>query len=196
MHATRRTLPILFALTGAVVATATAEPGYAASPSVRGPAQIGSNSRIQAPLIEKVRVATERYKDVNVAVSEGWVQATPCVSGPDFGAMGVHFVLPSRLGDGVLSPEQPEALIYEPLPNGAARLVAVEFIVIASIWASQNPGGGPPSLEGNLLNYVPEPNRFGLPAFYELHVWAWEHNPSGSFADWNAAVSCEQQPAT
>ncbi len=32
-----------------------------------------------------------------------------------------------------------------------------------------------------------------LPAFYELHVWAWEHNPKGSFADWNTAVSCDKQ---
>jgi hypothetical protein len=48
-----------------------------------------------SPLIEKVRMATERYKNVNVALNEGFAQATPCVSGPDFGAMGVHFVLGS-----------------------------------------------------------------------------------------------------
>ena len=48
-------------------------------------------------------------------------------------------------------------------------------------------------LEGHLLNYVGEPNRYGLPAFYEIHVWAWEQNPSGSFADWNNVVSCEKQ---
>ena len=31
----------------------------------------------------------------------------------------------------------------------------------------------------------------GLPAFYELHVWAWRDNPKGVFADWNTRVSCE-----
>ena len=37
------------------------------------------------------------------------------------------------------------------------------------------------------------PNRFGLPPFYELHVWAWRDNPNGSFVDWNTRVSCEGQ---
>jgi hypothetical protein len=145
-------------------------------------------------LIAKVRTATERYKDVNAALADGFVPATPCVSGTDFGAMGVHFLLPSRLGSGVLTADQPQALIYEPLPGGGLRFVAVEFIVFASTWAKLHPGSGPPALEGHLLNLVGAPNRFGLDAFYELHVWAWEQNPVGSFADWNTHVSCDQQP--
>jgi hypothetical protein len=149
-----------------------------------------------SPLIDKVRNATARYKDINVALAEGWVQATPCVSGPDFGAMGVHFVMPARLADGVLRADQPEALIYEPMSNGAYRLVGAEFIVFASVWASQHPGGGTPALEGHLFNFIDAPNRYGLPALYELHVWAWEQNAVGSFADWNTGVSCDQQPST
>jgi hypothetical protein len=35
-----------------------------------------------------------------------------------------------------------------------------------------------------------EPYR--LPAFYELHVWAWKDNRSGTFADWNPAVACDE----
>ena len=79
-------------------------------------------------------------------------------------------------------------------PSGALRLVGVEFIVLASVWQSQHPAGGTPALDGDLLNYVGAPNRYGLPAFYEMHVWAWENNPKGSFADWNTHVTCEQQP--
>src|SRR6202795_4332158 len=82
-------------------------------------------------LIDKVRAATAQFKDINVALKAGWIVATPCVSGPDTGAMGVHLVMPSRLADGILSADQPEALIYEPLPGGAMRLVGVEFIEIA-----------------------------------------------------------------
>jgi hypothetical protein len=145
-------------------------------------------------LIDKVRNATAQYRDLNVALAQGFVPATPCVSGPDAGAMGVHFVLPARVNGGILNAEQPEALIYEPMANGAMRLVGVEYIVLASTWAANNPGGAVPALDGNLLNYIEAPNRFGLPAFYELHVWAWEHNPKGSYADWNTLVSCEQQP--
>jgi hypothetical protein len=148
-----------------------------------------------SPLIDKVRAATARFKDINVALAEGWVQGTPCVSGPETGAMGVHFVQPSRIAAGVLQADKPEALIYEPLADGAFRLVGVEFIVLANVWQKQHPAGGTPALEGDLLNYVGAPNRYGLPAFYELHVWAWQHNPMGSFADWNTAVSCDKQGA-
>ena len=140
------------------------------------------------PLVEKVRASTGRYRDVNVAIHEGWVPATPCVSGPNEGAMGVHFVLPSRI-DGVVNASEPEALIYEPMPSGELRFVGVEFIAIAAAV-----GEGVPNLEGHLLNYVGEPNRYGLPAFYEMHVWAWQNNPKGSFADWNTNVSCDAQP--
>jgi hypothetical protein len=155
-------------------------------------------SKSETPLIDKVRAATARYLEINVALAEGFVQATPCVSGPDTGAMGVHFVLPARVNAAVLQADQPEALIYEPMSNGAMRLVGVEFIILASLWDGKNPPGtiAAPALDGDLFNYEPAPNRFGLPAFYELHVWAWEHNPKGSFADWNTSVSCDKQPAT
>jgi hypothetical protein len=147
------------------------------------------------PLVDKVRNPTARYIDINVAIAEGWVAATPCVSGPDTGAMGVHMVLSSRVSAGLLNAEKPEALIYEPMANGAMRLVGVEFIILAGVWETNNPGSSAvPALDGNLLNYVAFPNRYGLPAFYELHVWAWEHNPKGSFADWNTHVTCDHQP--
>jgi hypothetical protein len=149
-----------------------------------------------APLVAKVRKATARYKDINVAISDGWVQGTPCVSGPNSGAMGVHFVQPARIGDGVLDADEPEALIYQPLSGHRFRLVGVEFITLADAWKEKNPGGNPPTLEGHLLNYVSEPNRYGLPAFYEIHVWGWEKNLNGSFADWNNGVSCDKQPLT
>jgi hypothetical protein len=35
------------------------------------------------------------------------------------------------------------------------------------------------------------PNRYGLPAHFELHVWAWRENPDGAFVDWNNKVTCE-----
>ena len=149
-----------------------------------------------SPLAEKVRHHTARFVDINVALAEGWVPATPCVSGPDTGAMGVHLVFPSRLDHVVLDASQPQALIYEPMPNGAMRLVGVEFIVKAGVWAMHNPPPAVPALEGNLLNYIGEPNRFGLPAFYELHVWAWERNPRGTLADWNTRVTCDHQPVS
>ena len=68
-----------------------------------------STGRTEPTLIDIVRKATERFRDLNVALAEGWVPATPCVSGPEAGAMGVHFALmpqpgqPDRIHDGMLN---------------------------------------------------------------------------------------------
>jgi hypothetical protein len=153
------------------------------------------SAEAHSPLVEKVRAATAKYRSVRAAISDGFVKATPCVSGPDMGAMGIHYLRPDRITNGVLNAEEPEALIYEPQPDGALRLVGVEYIVFASTWANLHPNAGPPALEGDLLNFIDAPNRFNLPPFFEMHVWAWEANPRGSFADWNTHVTCAKQMA-
>ncbi|MCE4555425.1 hypothetical protein [Pelomonas cellulosilytica] len=178
--------------TGCAVAGPAAEPASASHVHGGGP---GDRLPSSSPLVNKVRVATRRYLDINVALGEGWVPATPCVSGPNEGAMGVHFLKPDRLHDGALKADEPELLIYEPQRGGGYRLVGVEYLVLASEWASRNPAGTAPSVDGHLANFVGEPNRYALPSFYELHVWAWEDNPSGSFSDWNPRVSCDRQAA-
>ena len=155
-----------------------------------------SSHRVSSELLDKVHDALTRYEDINQALKreKGWVVATPCVSGPETGAMGIHIVKPSRLADGYIKAEEPEALIYEPQRDGSMRLVGVEYIQDYADWLVRNPNGPPPDLDGNLMNFVGFPNRYGLNAFYELHVWAFEHNPKGSFADFNTHVTCEKQP--
>jgi hypothetical protein len=138
-------------------------------------------------LVNTVRLATERFQDVEEATEAGYADPLQCVSGPEEGAMGVHFGNAELIGDGDLDPQRPELLVYEP-KDGQLHLVAVEYLVFAEAWDANNPA--PPSLLGHLFHYVGSPNRYGLPAFYELHVWAWKHNPSGTFADWNPLVSC------
>jgi hypothetical protein len=44
---------------------------------------------------------------------------------------------------------------------------------------------------GQLLHLFESPNRFGLPAFYTLHVWAWKDNPNGTFVNWHPQISCD-----
>ena len=161
------------------------------SPLVVEAAQHAGHDGASSPsaLIEIVRQATEPFRDAR-NVPDGYGPVLGCVSGPEEGAMGVHFVNPALLGNGILDAAQPEALIYE-LKNGVARLVGVEFIVFADVWHQNHAPNDPPVLAGQLLNFVESPNRFGLPAFYELHVWAWRDNPNGAFVDWNPRVSCE-----
>jgi hypothetical protein len=67
----------------------------------------------------------------------------------------------------------------------------VEFIVDAATWL-KNHNNTPPSLEGQDFQFVGAPNRFNLPDFFELHVWAWRDNPQGAFVDWNNQVTCER----
>jgi hypothetical protein len=142
-------------------------------------------------LVDTVREATESFRDAR-NVPSGYGAVLGCVSGPEVGAMGVHFVNAELLLDDELNARQPEALIYE-FKDGAAYLVGAEFIIVASVWHETHALSDPPVLEGQLLQFVDSPNRFGLPAHYEIHVWAWRNNPNGAFVDWNPRVSCEGQ---
>ena len=148
---------------------------------VFGPAQAADAVN---PLVKHVREANERFKDVKVAVAEGYAPI-PCTSGPTGGAMGIHYVNGDLLKAGKLDVAHPQAVMYEPQSDGSLDLVAVEYIAFK----------GPASLEGHLFNFVSEPNRYGLDKFYEMHVWAWRDNPTGAFADMNPKVSCDAAPA-
>jgi hypothetical protein len=149
-----------------------------------------SGPAVPARLVEVVRNATRHFMDVNAATAANYQPLFGCVSGPDRGAMGVHYINLSLFGDGEINASQPEALIYEPW-EGGLRLVGVEYIVDAATWTAHH--NAPPMLEGQAFQFVNSPNRYGLPAFFELHVWAWRDNPNGAFVDWNTRVTCEGQ---
>jgi hypothetical protein len=148
-----------------------------------------SREKAVATAVETVRQATAQFKNVQAAKAAGYGLFHGCTSGPQEGAMGIHFVNGGLVGDGKLEASQPEALLYEP-KDGKLQLLGVEYIVDAEAWNAGH-DGKPPVLMGQMFNYVGAPNRYGIPAFYELHVWAWERNPNGTFADWNPRVSCE-----
>ena len=140
-------------------------------------------------LIKIVRESTERFKDVKVAEVEGYALMFGCVTGPDSGAMGLHYVNGNLLSRNELDPTHPQIVIYEPRSDGSLRLIGADFVVFADAWDKKNQG--PPQLMGQLFHYFESPNRFGLPAFYTLHVWAWKDNPNGAFVNWHPNVSCQ-----
>ena len=178
---------------GLLTAAAVSSPSALADQNAAKPA---SHNHPQEPekgrageLLRVVREATARYRDVAVAEADGYGLQFGCVTGPDVGAMGLHYVNFSLVGDGELDASRPEIVIYEPLPNGRLKLTGADFLVLAADWDAKHPG--PPQLEGQLFHLFESPNRFGLPAFYTLHVWAWKDNPSGTFTNWHPNVNCD-----
>lgn len=141
-------------------------------------AEMGGN-----PLADHVRTANDRFKDVKVATAEGY-GPIPCADGLEGGSMGVHYVNMDYLKDDAVNLDKPEAILYEPEADGTMKLMAVEYITYK----------GPNALEGHLFNFLGTPNRYGLPALYELHVWAWQPNHAGTFADMNMDASCAAMP--
>lgn len=149
----------------------------------------GGDQKTAGELVKVVREATRRFRDVRVAEAEGYQLHFGCVSSPDRGAMGLHYVNMTLVGDGVLQADRPEIVIYEPLPNGRLRLIGADYLVLSEAWHATN--AGTPELMGQLLHLFQSPNRFGLPDFYTLHVWAWKKNPFGTYVNWHPGVSCE-----
>ena len=156
-------------------------------------------TREQNELVQAVLEATRQFKDVSSVEGpgHGYALMFGCVSGGDFGAMGLHYV---NLGlvDGNIKKEEPEIILFEPVANGRIRITGVDYLVPVAAWDAAHPGEGPPQLMGQLFHLFDSPNRFGLDPFYTLHVWAWKDNPTGTFTNWNPNVSCDafNQPQT
>ena len=146
---------------------------------------------VAAGAFDGAKPATARFHDLDQAKAAGYtVQVVDaagitCIAQPGQGAMGVHMLNPSLL-DPTINAETPELLVYEPRSDGTLKLVALEYLVFESAWA----GSEPPALFGRQFDYIGDPNRYGLPAFYALHAWIWKPNPSGILHPWNPNVEC------
>jgi hypothetical protein len=132
-----------------------------------------------------IRAATRTYRDIEVAKADGYEQFFECIDKPSEGAMGVHYIMPSRFDD-QLNLKEPEVLVYDVRPSGKAKLVAVEYVIPAAAWS----GSEAPTFLGQELAYKTTMGPHELDPYYEVHVWAWQRNPSGRFADWNPRVTC------
>jgi hypothetical protein len=164
-----------------------AQDGHSHTPTQQNEMTQDQRSNANA-LIKIVRDSTARFKNVSVAEAEGYALQFGCVSGDDFGAMGLHYVNGALVKSGVLDATRPQIVIYEAMPNGGLRLIGADYLLVADAWNATH--SGPPELMGQFFHLFTSPNRFGLPAFYTLHVWAWKENPKGAFVNWHPNVSC------
>lgn len=130
--------------------------------------------------VARIRAATAPFRSADEARSAGYVRVTDCVENPPHGAMGYHFQNEALLDDRI-ELERPEILVYERLSDGEFRLTGVEYVVPFS---ARSPDQDPPMVMGQALKPAPEL------AIWYLHVWVWQENPSGLFADWNPLVTC------
>jgi hypothetical protein len=181
-------------LGGTVVTAASAQASGAAQVRTSGHSHsnAGLTPRDQIGLAV-VRAATAAYHDVRIAQAKGYAiladtAGKTCIDEPGVGGMGVHYVDGDLVGDPAIRAWQPEAVVYAPASNGRLKLAAAEYVVIKSAWDANH--STPPSLFGHEFMVTDAPNRYGLPAFYSLHVWAWDRNPAGPFEMWNPDVVC------
>ena len=186
----------LYSMAGALVlmaaspSRALAQDGHA-HPITVAPRELTPEQKTQdGALVQLVREVTDRFHNVNIAKAEGYALNFGCVSGGDVGAMGMHFINGPLVGDGDIDPRRPEIILYEPGPNGTVQLTGADYLVLADAWNAKHPDG-PPAMMGQLFHLFDAPNRFGLPAFYTLHGWAWKDNPNGTFVNWHPKVSCD-----
>src|SRR6185312_3324584 len=147
------------AMTQSVVATvfvaAAATPGLAQShdhPGMIAAAPHKPTAQENA-LVKAIRDATERFKNVTSisGPGEGYELAFGCVSGGDYGAMGLHYVNMSLVGDGEVDVTQPEIVLFEPTSNGGIRITGADFLVLAADWNAKH--NGPPQLMGQLFHF-------------------------------------------
>lgn len=196
----------LLAAAGAAVALFAGSPAQASN--------AGATQADMARELAKIRQATQRFRDINVALSEGYVIPPPaaCVSAHaegeprQLGAMGVHVIRPDLLGITSVSPRvngvgtntdfsRPSVLVYEPQPDGRYELVAVENLIFAQAWHAAGHTARP-SFHGNEYYHVidnpatPADEAHGFTPHYELHIWLYRENPAGMFMPFNTRVSC------
>lgn len=168
------------------------------------------------PALDAIRLATERFRDVNVALAEGFIPdptgmcVTAAMEGQpaENGAMGIHYFRPDLLGitgppdprvDGTSTYTDfnaPAVLIYEPQADGSLELVAVENIVFQKSWAEAG-NTSPPTFHSVTYQTMQDDpateadEAHGFEPHYEHHIWLHRENPNGVFVPFNPAVTCE-----
>lgn len=175
---------------------------------------VSSVPGVPADELARIRAATEKYRDVSVALKEGYLRdpSGMCVvstmegAPAQLGGMGIHYFRPDVLGITGTSPrvagtgthtdfETPGVLIYQPQADGSLRLVAIENLVFEKGWRAAGRQDLPAFHGFQYYHMVDNPltsadEAHGFEPHYELHFWLYDENPAGAFAPFNPRVSC------
>jgi hypothetical protein len=181
LHSLRQSLAIV--ATTALLAACADKTPLAPDPRPTISAQVSANAATEDKddSLATLRRVTARYHDLGVAAKDGFVLLHDCEVRSEEGPVGTVYYNPARLLDGVINPEKPDALIYEPGRDGRRpRLVGVEFAIPFTLWTQSEP----PKFHGATFQREDEFGVFGL------HIWIWRKNPKGLFAESNPRVNC------
>jgi hypothetical protein len=167
--------------------------------------------------LDALRQMTAPFHDLDAALGAGYTlyRALPatdedgCISDMNEGGMGYHYTRRNNLADDSIALLDPEFIVYAPqegpIQDGVARrrLAALEyFLPFSARWpAPYDPGAGRIA-QSDGVQRAPTLHDFsttrGLPdvAFvpttrfggWMLHIWLWENNPGGDYANWNRSV--------
>ncbi len=166
--------------------------------------------------IEKVRVATAKFNDINVALAEGYVPAPPgdCINAAHeglpaaWGSMGVHYINPAMLKITATAPRvdgmsthtdfmKPAILLYEPAADGSLALVGVENLVFMNAWHAAG-NQAPPKFAGRTWDTMadnsntPQDEAHMFEPHHDQHVYFREHaNPMDHLNPFSPTVNCE-----
>ena len=166
-----------------------------------------------AQTLDALRQLTAPFHDVDSAQAQGYAlfknpltAEDGCISSVQDGGMGYHYGRFNNLGDDSVSLLDPEFLVYAPdngpRKDGVARrrLAAFDYFILYSAkWPGPDSPDfkrAPTTQDFSTMKDLPPvsfaPSRFGG---WMFHIWLWEHNPSGMFANWNPTVTlCEGSP--
>jgi hypothetical protein len=170
-----------------------AVPGAAQTPAHHQHGDHEPDPAFTTSFIEAAREATRRYRDRAAAIADGFR-----LLGPDFPAMGEHWVQPGRMVQGQLDVTRPQALSYaiidgRPVLTGViyARPLAPgealpDFPRAGFPWHDH---AGAIDEEAVLLHHVPTAgDGAGGLRLTMLHAWVWLDNPDGTFSADNWAL--------
>jgi hypothetical protein len=129
--------------------------------------------------LEAAKEATRKYKDINVALADGFAPV-----GTDVPGEGFHYLNPARLSCN-FDPAHPAVLLYALLPDQTQlRLVALEYLIPFACTPEGKNGSPPEGFAGGLDvwgNDEPVP-------FWNLNAWLYFKNPNGLFTSLNPRV--------
>lgn len=147
----------------------------------------------QRAFVAAARVATAKYHDQAAAVADGYRPI-----GPDFPAMGEHWINPRLLVKSRIDATRPQILEYATV-DGQPTLVGVAY---ASLVTDRTVPAGPPVEPGAWHFHSGSVDEESLirghqgldhepgsgPSIAVLHAWIWLDNPAGFFATDNWAL--------